>query len=176
MLAAEVMVGALQAVFDVAEDGVEPLELRDGHAAIAATGDNGLVLEPGAGDACKTGEAIGPHDGVRVEVALGEALDLGFTKPGDFAGAQADRVAAVVAGQGGDERHLVRRAAPRLGPVVLAAPVGVVDLNDTAKGGVIVTFFHDLQQFVLDPPRGQIGDPQMTLELQGRDPVLLLRQ
>jgi len=80
MLAAEVMVGALQAVFDVAEDGVEPLELRDGHAAIAATGDDGLVLEAGAGDARKAGEAIGQHDGVGVEVALGEALDLGFTK------------------------------------------------------------------------------------------------
>ena len=35
MLAAEMMVGALQAVFDIAEDGVEPLAFRDGHAAIA---------------------------------------------------------------------------------------------------------------------------------------------
>lgn len=41
---------------------------------------------------------------------------------------------------------------------------------------MIVTFFHDLQQFVLDPPGGQIGDPQMTFERQGRDSVLLLRQ
>ena len=59
MLAAEMMVGALQAVFDIAEDSVEPLELRDGHAAIAATGDDDLVLKTGAGDAGKAGEAIG---------------------------------------------------------------------------------------------------------------------
>ena len=58
-MAAEMMVGALQAVFDMAEDGVEPLEFRDGHAALAATGDDGLVLEAGAGDARKAGEAIG---------------------------------------------------------------------------------------------------------------------
>ena len=95
-LAAEVMVGALQAVFDVAEDGVEPLELRDGHAAIAATGDEGLVLESGMGDARKAGEAIGQHAGVGVAVALGEALDLGVTKPGDCAEAQADRVAFIL--------------------------------------------------------------------------------
>ena len=34
----------------------------------------------------------------RVEVALGEAFDLGFTEPGDCAEAQADRVAFIVTG------------------------------------------------------------------------------
>ncbi len=58
MLAAELMVGTPQAVFDVAENGVEPLELRDGHAAIAATGDDGRVLKAGTGDARKAGESI----------------------------------------------------------------------------------------------------------------------
>ena len=65
---------------------------------------------------------------------------------------------------------------PRPGLVALPAPVGVVDLDDTAQRRLIVTLFHDLQQFVLDPPRGQIGDAQMTFQLQRRDPVLLLRQ
>ncbi|MCU0772871.1 MAG: hypothetical protein MUE94_14050 [Verrucomicrobia bacterium] len=53
------MVGTLRAVFDVAEDGVEPRELRDGHTAIAAAGDDGLVLESGTGDTSKAGQSIG---------------------------------------------------------------------------------------------------------------------
>ena len=176
MLTADLMIGTMQAVFDVAEDGVEPLELGDFHAAEAATGDDGLVLEAGTGDGREAREPIGQHDGVGVEVTLGEAFDLRLPKPGDLAEAQSDRVALRVAGQGGDERHLVGRAAPRLGPVALATPIGVIDLDDTAKGCLIVMLFHHLQELVLDAPRGQRGDAQMTLELQRRDPVLLLRQ
>ena len=48
--------------------------------------------------------------------------------------------------------------------MALPAPVGVVDLDDTAQRRLIVTRFHDLQQFVLDPPRGQRGDAQMTFK------------
>ena len=108
MLATELMVGTVQAVLDVAEDGVEPLELRDGHAAVAAAGDDDLMFETGAGDARKALESIGQHDGVGVEVAFGETLHLGFAKPGDFAEAQADGMGFVVAGQRREERHLVR--------------------------------------------------------------------
>lgn len=39
MLAVEVIVGAVQAVSDVAEDGIELLELRDCHATVAGAGD-----------------------------------------------------------------------------------------------------------------------------------------
>ena len=108
MLATELMVGTVQAVLDVAEDGVEPLELWDRHTAVAATGDDDLMLKTGAGDTRKAGESIGQHDGVGVEVAFGEAFDLGFPESGDLAQAQADGVAFVVAGERRDERHLVR--------------------------------------------------------------------
>ena len=107
MLTADLMIGTMQAVLTLPRTVVEPLELGDVHAAEAATSDDGLVLEAGTGDGREAREPIGQHDGVGVEVALGEAFDLRLPKPGDLAEAQSDRVALRVAGQCGDERHLV---------------------------------------------------------------------
>ena len=60
--------------------------------------------------------------------------------------------------------------------MALSTTVDIVDVNDTAEGCSIVALFNDLSQFVLDPPRGQIVDTQMTFERQHRDSVLLLCQ
>lgn len=108
MFAAGLMVRPVQAVFDVADDRVEPLELGDRHAPIAAAGDHGLMLDAGARDATKAGETVGDDDGVGIKVALGEALGLRLAKAFDLAETQPDRVIVIVAGQRGDERGLAR--------------------------------------------------------------------
>lgn len=108
--AVEEMIGTRQAAFDVAEDGVETLEFRDGHAAVATADDQEVLHQAGVGDAPKSRQAIARHAGVGDEVALAEAFELGLAEPRRPAGPQPYRVTGVVAGQGDDERNPIQRA------------------------------------------------------------------
>ena len=70
-------------------DGVRAIALGRFVCCQAEDGRRYLVRSRGLGDVYK-------RQGVGVAVALGEALDLGVTKPGDCAEAQADRVAFIL--------------------------------------------------------------------------------
>lgn len=107
MLSTRLMIGALHGTFDVAEYGVEPLEFAQFHTAVSA-GDHRLALEAGAGETARAGEPVAEDGGNGVYVALGEVLSLCFAEAGHLAQAQRDRVAVLVAGQGGEEGHLAR--------------------------------------------------------------------
>jgi len=58
--------------------------------------------------------------------------------------------------------------------VALPAPVHVVDLDDAGQLAVGIAFEHGLQELVLDAPGGRVGHPELALELQCGDGVLLL--
>ena len=77
---------------------------------------------------------------------------------------------------GGDERHLVLRAAPDLAAGAFPAQVGVVDLHPPVELAALLAQAHDLHELVLDQPGGLVTNAQVTLELQRGDVVLGLRE
>jgi hypothetical protein len=58
MLGADLVVGAVQGVLDVADDGVEPAEVLELEARGPAAGDHRLMLDASGGHPAKTGEAV----------------------------------------------------------------------------------------------------------------------
>lgn len=107
MLFTSLIIGALHAVLDFAEHGIDRREYGQIHAAVAAAGPQRLVPEPRSGGAEKAGEPVAENDGV-VEVALGKARCLGLALASRLAQAQIDRVPLVAARQRGDEGHFVQ--------------------------------------------------------------------
>ena len=57
--------------------------------------------------------------------------------------------------------------------MALAAPVGIVQLNDASQRLGIIALDHGLHQFVLDQPGGVGVDAQLPVQAQGRDAVLV---
>lgn len=174
VFATGLMVRAMQTVLHIAEHGVEPLGLGDRHAAVATAGDDRLMLEAGAGNAPEAGQAITEDDGIGVEVTLGKALDVSLAKAFRLAEAKPNRGVVLVERQRGDERGLVRRAAPGRAGVGLTAPVDIIDFDDAGNRCLIVALLHHLLALVLEAPGGEIGDAEMAFELKSRDAVLLL--
>ena len=79
-----------------------------------------------------------------------------------------DRVTVSIDRDGGQERHLVLRAAPSGAAAELAAEVGVVHLDLAAEEVACLALEHRLHELVLDQPSGGVADPQVAFERQGR--------
>ena len=122
----------------------------------------------------KTTQGVGEHDRARLEVTLGPSGNLVALKRADTAQAHPDRPALGVELHRGDERRLARRPPPTFAPTALPAPVRIIELHRTAQRARVVALLHHLHQLVLERPRGVVAHPQLSGQLQRRDPVLRL--
>ena len=68
------MEGAVEAGLEVAQQGVDPAELRQ-VVGVLATGDDGLMAAARSGDGTKAGQAIGKHLAARSQVLSGPGAD-----------------------------------------------------------------------------------------------------
>ena len=102
------------------------------------------------------------------DLVPGEALDPGEAKPeGTTVFGTLDRR---------QERRFPGSAPAAFAASPFPAPVGVIDLDGPVQRAVVVPFLHDLEDLVLQQPRGVVGDPQLALQFQGRHGVLALGQ
>lgn len=168
------MIGAMQSVLDVAENGVEPVELFQLDAGCTTAGNHRLVLDVGSSDAVKAGKAIADDDAVGVDELGGPGGELPLAKARHDVHTQGHGVARVALGQRADEGRFVGRAAPGRLPVALPAPVHVVDLDHAGQLPPGIAFQHGLQELVLDAPGRVVGDAELAHELHRGDTVLLL--
>ena len=167
----EGVIRAAQGALEVAQKGVDRLELGQPRTGLAAAGDDALML--GAHDlhATEAPQAVGDHGGRRRDRAGGEHRH-GLGGKGLLAQASELRLAVGRGLHCGHKRHLVLRAAPGLAARALAAQVGVVDLDPAVELAVLLAHPHDLHQLVLDEPGGLVANAQVAHQLQRGDVVL----
>jgi hypothetical protein len=161
-------VGARQGSLDIADQGVDDLELLVQHAGLAAAGD--LTVIDSAHGRCH-GEAPQPigHHGQRHSHSRGEeGLDRVV---GEGASSQAGQVGAAVLGglNRDDGGGLVLRAAPPLAATSLPAQVCVVYFDAARELAIGLGEAHASQELILDEPGGAVAHLALAGQLQGRD-------
>ena len=75
---------------------------------------------------------------------------------------------------GGHEGSLARCATTAFASAALATEVGIIEIDPAGEGKLEVSLHHHLHQLVSHALRGVIGDAQMAVQLQRRDPFLVL--
>src|SRR3546814_18778843 len=76
----------------------------------------------------EAGQSIGEHGAARGQMGLGPLADCDHAEARDRSEFDAQGVALVTEGDGGDERDLVLRAPADFATAALAAQVGIIDL------------------------------------------------
>ena len=149
----ERMVATRQTGLEIAEDGVDPLELGN-LLGLASCHDGWVMTAAGRCDGSKASQSIGEHHAAWHQMKFrpnGNGLER---EPRD--GRQPDAQRTILIGQrdGRDEGHLVFGAASDLAAGTLATEVGVINLDFAFKQIAIFTVGHRLHQLVLDQPGG----------------------
>ena len=119
---AEGLVGARQHGLEVAQDGVDPFELRQ-LPGFALTDDFNLVDAACFGDCRKAAQAITEHRAARLEVGFGPDRKGLVGERRQRSDLQVQRVAGVVEGDRRDDGNLVLRTTTGLAAVTLATQV-----------------------------------------------------
>lgn len=168
----ECLVAAADSRLQVAQDGVDPGELR--HIAGLAIADDDERVDAARVD--DTGRAA---YAVAANVATGQ--QIGTSPVGDGLSGEARQrreldaqaVAAVVGGHGCDDRHLGGIGTAD-GARVLAAEMRIVDLHAAGQWLRGLMRSHDGHHSVVDQPGGTVAGAQLPLERPGRQPGLVL--
>ena len=124
-----------QGALDIAQNGVDPSELRMAYAVRPTSGDERVVKTPRVLHGAEAGQPIGYHDGAGLEVAPCPSFNLLVAKPTDAAQAHPHRPALAIEFHGGQERRLARRASPAFATVAFSAPVRIIELHPAAPKG-----------------------------------------
>lgn len=164
MLPADRMVSARDGVLDVAQQGVDPVELGVLHAGTPTSGDVAVVDIGGGIEGPKTAQAVANDPTAWRNGLLGVATHLGKRKAAHTAQLNPLWVAVLIGLHGGDEGELVLSAAPALARP-LTAQVGVIDLDAPGEPLTLVALVHDLQQLVLELPGGVVADAELSGQL-----------
>ena len=163
----ERMVAAAQTRLEVTEYGVDPLEL--GQVLRFALADDGWLMRTTCtAHRTEAGQSIGEHGAARSQMGLGPLADCDHAEARDRREFDAQGVALVTEGDGGDERDLVLRAPADFATAALAAQVGIIDLDLAIENVTRLTIGHRLHQFVVDEPSGRIAHPEVALECERR--------
>ena len=163
----ERMVTAAQTGLEVTEYGVDPLEL--GQVLRLALADNGRLMRTTCtAHRAETGQSIGEHSAARGQMCFGPLADCDQVETRDRSEFDAQGVALVTEGDGGDERDLVLRAPADFATAALAAQVGIIDLDLAIEHVTRLTIGHRLHQLVVDEPSGRIAHPEVALECERR--------
>ncbi|EWS52458.1 hypothetical protein X551_04758 [Methylibium sp. T29] len=171
----EGVVSTAERALEVAQEGVDRLELRQLGAGLAAAGDHALVLGPDDLHGAEAPQAVGDDGGRGRDRACGEHRHL-LVRERLLAQAHELRLAVGRGLHRGDERHLVLRASPGLAARALAAQVGVVNLHSALELAGVLAHAHDLHELVLDQPGGLVANAQVAHQLERGDVVLGLGQ
>ena len=163
----ECMVAAAQAGLEVAEQGVDPLELRQ-VLGLSPADDGRLMHAACRAQRSEAGEPIGEHGAARGQMRLGPLADRFQVETADGREFGAQRVALIAERECGNERDLVLRAAADFAAATLTAEVGVVELDLAVEDVACLAFGHRLHQLVVHEPGGRIAHPKVTLERQCR--------
>ena len=132
MFATHRMIGSMQGILDVAERGVDPVELgylNTGRAT--ARNDAGMCTNRGHG--AKAGQSVGDHCTVRCQVLAGPLCNRCAAESLDGRHAQAQGAAIGRARHGRNKRRLPRRAPTPFAAAPRTAPEGVIDLHRTGQ-------------------------------------------
>jgi len=175
MLTTDGVVGPGDRVLDVAEQGVDPVELRIRHAGTSTPGDVAFMDTGGGVKGSETPEAVTNDLAPGRNRLLGIATYLGKGKATHTAKLNTLRMAVVIGLHGSHKRELVISAAPALSRP-LAAQIGVIDLDASGEPLSLVALVHDLQQLVFELPGRVVADAELPGQLQRREAILALGQ
>ena len=148
----DVSVRAGEGGLDVPKSDVHPLERRGLGGTSSTAGDADAVAAAGLDHAGEAVEPIAEHLAARGEFSSGEVGDLGEGEALDDLHGKAPRMAVLVGLDGGHERGLVRRSAPRFPglPSLLAAEVRVIDLDPIDEQMLGFALLHHVHELVLE--------------------------
>lgn len=170
---AEVRVGTRQHCLEVAQHGVDPLELRQ-VPGLALADDLHELSELGVGHSGKAPQAIAAHIGTRRQFGAGP---LGNRIAGEFSHRRhldVQRIARVAERDRRAEGDLILRATARFTAGSLAAEVCVVHLHRARRAMLRLTLGHCRNEFVMHQPGGRVTHADVALESQSRQPGLRL--
>src|SRR3546814_15699504 len=97
-------------------------------------------------------------------MGFGPLADCDHAESRDRSEFDAQGVALVTEGDGGDERELVLRAPADFATAALAAQVGIIDLDLAIENVTRLTIGHRLHQFVDAETSGRIANPESSEE------------
>ena len=129
MLGSDGMVGAPDAVFDVADRRVDPLEGGDLDGLGAPAGDDGLVAAARLGDGAEAAEGVADHGGAGDQGAPAELFNLGLSEALDGVQLEAQRAALDGGFHRHDEGRLAGSPTAALAAATGAAEIGIVHLH-----------------------------------------------
>ena len=163
--------GAGQAGLEVAEHGVDPLELRQ-VTRLERADHHRHVHTAGIGDCGEAAQTVAENRGLRRQACLGPLTDRFAREAADQVELQVSRVASVIDGDSGHERHLVLGAPSGFAAGALAAEVGIVKLHDAAELMGVVLRGHGAIDLLMQEPGGVVALTQLALQGQRRQPGL----
>jgi hypothetical protein len=168
---AEGLVGARQHGLEVAQDGVDPLELRQ-VPGLTLTDHFSAVGATGVGDGGEAGQTVAEDRAARLQVGLRPGRDRFVGKRRHRAELHMQRVACFVEGDGCNQGHLVLRASARLAAGALAAQVGIIDLHRTRQAALRLPAGHRRHDLVMHQPSRRVAHADVALEFERRQPGL----
>ncbi len=160
-----------QAVFDIAQHGVDPFETRVLGALSTSTGHYGARLS----HTHETCEPIGEDVTASHQAGLGVASDFALTKAPHATQLSLHGAAILRRLNSRGERDLVGRSAPAF-TGFLATQIRIIHFNATAQRFPSPALHHHRHQLVFNCPRGVVVHPNFTGALPRRGAFLTLRQ
>lgn len=166
---------AVQRGLEIAEDRVDPLELRQ-FVRLAIPDHDGRMRAACRRHRREAGQAVADDQRRRRQTGLGSGLDGLTREAADAVELDELRTPLVVERDGGHERRFVLRAAPGLAARMLATQVGVIELNRASKPVLSLAQRHGVVDLVLQGPGGGIAHAQRALERERGHPGLGLAE
>jgi hypothetical protein len=168
----EGLMGAIDHGLEVAQDNVDPFELRD-VTWKALPNHDVRVGAPRIDHSGKARQAVAAYIATGLQIG---PSPLGYCLTGkgrDLIELDPQRVPILAGLHGRNERDLVGRAATP-DAWALTAEIGIIELNEPSQRLLAVALRHGLHELLLDEPGCTVAGTQMPFEGQGRQACLVL--
>ena len=177
MLLAHPAADTYQASLQVAQDGVHPGEGRVLGGTPASGHDLPVVLLHDCPETPEPGHAVRQDVGSLCEAALRPSLHGPAFEVPNLGQLHVDHLVPLGAPvrsslDGRQKGGLPGGPSAPAAVVTLSAHVGVVQLHPFGEDAAIFPFEHDVEDLLLHPPGGLVGDPDLALQFHGRKGVL----
>ena len=163
---AERLVGTRHHGLEVAENGVDPLELRQ-IPGLALANDLHRMSATGVGDGSEAGQPVAENGGIRCQAGLCPLGDRLAGKARYRTQLGIPRAAFIADRDCGDDWNLVLGASAGLAASALAAEVSVVNLDSARQAMLGVTRSHRHHDLVVHQPGRGVTHADVTLQRQG---------
>ena len=162
---------ACQGCLQIAQHGVDPLELRQ-VAQLEVAYYRGQVNATRIGHCGETPQAVAGHAGTGHQAGLGPFGDGLGHEAADQIELDVQRMAVAVHRDGSHKRHLVLGVSPGLAIRALTAEVSIVQLHGAIQAVGVVLLGHGAVDSLMQQPCRGVADAQLALERQRRQPGL----